>query len=344
MGKKLFLTLLALLLGASLALANGTGEKVKKTSGFVIGLSDFSLGNSWRVQMIAEAKYAASQKPDLVKSLIVTEADDSAEKQVSDIEDLISKKVDAILITATNPKALVPVVDKAMKAGIVVVDFDNLVDTQNITAHVDVDQKEFGRVQGDWLAKKMNGKGDIIAFNGMKGTAISALRYDGAKSAFAKYPDIRIVQEVYADWDYAKAKRAMEDLLAAYPKIDGIWSQGGAMSEAVIEAYLEKNLTPPPVTGEDGNGFLKIWKKVKDSGKYPGFDSIATSMPTWCSAKAMEVALDALTGKTVQKYNLIPIPTITGETLEKYVKPDLPNSYWCNSQLPADIVKQIFTR
>ena len=166
-------------------------------------------------------------------------------------------------------------------------------------------------MQGEWLVKALKGKGNIIAFNGMKGTAISALRFEGAKSVFDQYPDIKIVQEVYADWDYAKAKRAMEDLLAAYPKIDGVWSQGGAMSEAVVETYLEKGMDPPPVTGEDGNGFLKIWKKVKDSGKYPNFDSIATSMPTWCSAKAMDVALDALTGKTVQKYNLIPIPTIT---------------------------------
>jgi ribose transport system substrate-binding protein len=341
MNRRWLLAFVVLVVAVPLAIASA-GDKPKKTSGFVIGLSDFSLGNSWRVQMVAEAKYAASQKAGLVKELIVTEADNSVEKQISDIEDLIAKNVDAILITAANPKALVPVVDKAMKAGIVVVDFDNLVDTQNITAHVDVDQKEFGRVQGEWLAKALKNKGSIIAFNGMKGTAISAMRFEGAKSAFAKYPGIKIVQEVYADWDYAKAKRAMEDLMAAYPKIDGVWSQGGAMSEAVVEAYMEKGMNPPPVTGEDGNGFLMIWKKAK--AQYPSFDSIATSMPTWCSAKAMDVALDALTGKKVQKYILIPIPTITSATLDKYVKPELPSSYWCNSQLPADIVKQIFTR
>jgi ribose transport system substrate-binding protein len=310
---------------------------------YTIGLSNFSLGNSWRVQMVAEAEYAASQNP-LVKQLIVTQSDDSVEKQISDIEDLIAKKVDAILITAANPEALVPVVDKAMKAGIVVVDFDNPVYTDNITAHVIVDQKEFGRVQGEWLVKAMNEKGKIIAFNGMKGTAISAERFEGAKSVFDKYPDIEIIQEVYADWDYAKAKRAMEDLLAAYPTIDGVWSQGGAMSEAVVATYLEKGMEPPPVTGEDGNGFLKIWKEIKDSGKYPNFDSIGTSMPTWVSAKAMEVALDALQGKPVDKKTVLPIPTITGATLDQYVKPDLPNSYWCNSQLPEEIVLKIFTR
>lgn len=343
MGKKTFVVLAILVFGCTFVLATGALASAKK-EGFVVGLSNFSLGNSWRVQMVEEAKYAASQHKDRVKKLIVTEADGDISKQISDIEDLISKKVDAILITAISPKALIPVVNKAMAAGIVVVDYDNLVYTDNITAHVIVDQKEFGRIQGNWLVKALNGKGKIIAFNGMKGTAISAERFEGAKSVFDKYPDVEIIQTVYADWDFAKAKRAMESLLAAYPKIDGIWSQGGAMSEAAIKAYLERNMTPPPVTGEDGNGFLKVWKKLRDSGKYPDFDSIATSMPTWCSAKALEVALDALTGKAVQKKTVIPIPTITAETLDEYVKPNLPDSFWCNSQLPEDIVKKMFER
>lgn len=132
--------------------------------------------------------------------------------------------------------------------------------------------------------------------------------------------------------------------MTTYPNIDGIWSQGGAMSEAVLEAYMEKGLTPPPVTGEDGNGFLKLWKELKDSGKYPGFDSIATSMPTWSSAKALEVALNALTGQPYEKETVLPIPTITSDTLDQYVKPDLPDSFWCNSQLPDDVVLDIFSR
>jgi ABC-type sugar transport system substrate-binding protein len=72
---------------------------------FVIGLSNFSLGNSWRVQMIAEAEYAAKQNPQ-VEQLIVTQADNSVEKQIADMEDLINLKVDAILVTAINPDAL----------------------------------------------------------------------------------------------------------------------------------------------------------------------------------------------------------------------------------------------
>jgi ribose transport system substrate-binding protein len=334
------LVILLVLLPFSL-FAQGQQKAVGKApkDSYVIGLSNFSLGNSWRVQMIEEAKYAAKNNPR-VKELIITEANDNTSKQISDIEDLIARKVDAILITASNPKALIPVVDKAMAAGIVVIDFDNVVDTDNITCHVIVDQIDFGKVQAEWLVKAMGGKGNVLVFNGMKGTSISADRYAGALSILDKYPDIHIVNVIYANWDYAAAKRAMENILASNVKIDGIWSQGGAMSEAVVKAYLERGLPPPPVTGEDGNGFLKIWKQLRDKGT--GFDSIATSMPTWISKKAMEVAIDALDGKQVPKSIVVPIPTIVGSEVDKYVRMNLSDSFWCNSQLPDDVVQKLF--
>lgn len=305
---------------------------------YVIGLSNFSLGNSWRVQMVAEAEYAAKQNPQ-VEQLIVTQADNSVEKQIADVEDLINLKVDAILVTAINPTALVPVIDKAMAAGIVVVDFDNLAATQNITANIVVDQKQFGSTQATWLVKAMNGKGNIIAFNGQNGTQISADRFAGAKSVFDQNSGIKIVDTVYANWDYATAKTAMESLMTTYPNIDGVWSQGGAMSQAVIDTFVQAGKTPPPVTGEDGNGFLKTWKKLYDSSKY---DSIATSMPTWVSAEALTVAIEALNGQPYEKNTQIPIPTITAATLDQYVRPNLSDSFWCNSHLPDTVVMKLF--
>jgi len=271
--------------------------------------------------------------------LIVTQADNSVEKQIADMEDLINLKVDAILVTAINPDALVPEIDKAMAAGIVVVDFDNLANTQNITANIVVDQKQFGSTQATWLVKALNGKGNIIAFNGQNGTQISADRFAGAKSVFDQNPGIKIVDTVYANWDYATAKTAMESLMSTYPNIDGVWSQGGAMSQAVIDTFVQAGKNPPPVTGEDGNGFLKTWKKLYDSSKY---DSIATSMPTWVSAQALSVALAALNGQKFEKNTQIPIPTITAATLNQYVRPNLSDSMWCNSHLPDAVIEKLF--
>ncbi len=309
------------------------------SDGYIIGLSNYSLGNSWRVQMMEEARFEAANNP-MIKELITTEANGDTAKQISDIEDLIARGVDAICITASNPKALVPVVDKAMAAGIVVVDFDNVVDTDNITSHIIVDQIDFGKVQAEWLVEAMGGKGNVVVFNGMKGTSVSAGRYAGALSVIDQYPDIEIINVIYADWDFAKAKRAMENIIASNVSVDGVWSQGGAMSEAVVKAYYERGLAIPPVTGEDGNGFLKVWQNLQKEGN--SFDSIATSMPTWISKKAMQVAIEALDGKSVMKEIVLPIPTINGDQLDEYVRPNLSDSFWCNSQLPDERVKALF--
>ncbi|MDR2392192.1 MAG: substrate-binding domain-containing protein, partial [Planctomycetota bacterium] len=149
-------------------------------------------------------------------------------------------------------------------------------------------------------------------------------------------------QTVFGGWDYAASKRAIESLFAAYPSIDGVWSQGGAMSEAIIDAYLERGLNPPPITGEDGNGFFKAWVRAKE--KNPAFDSIALSGPTWMSAAAMELGIDVLKGKNVKNTTLLPIPVITKDNMDKFFRPDLPNSFWCSTRLPEDVIKKLFSR
>ncbi len=307
---------------------------------YVIGFSEFTLGVSWRVQSNEEFRYAAEKNPD-VKNFIVTQANGDVSKQIDDIEDLISKKPDAILINAGSPKALIPVINKAVAAGIVVVDFDNTTDSDK-AYHLTIDQEDFGRIGAEFLVKALGGKGKIVCFNGVKGTSVSAGRFAGAEKVFKQHKDIEILSTVFGGWDYAQAKKAMESLFAAYPKIDGIWSQGGAMSEAIMDAYFERNQNPPPITGEDNNGFFRAWKKAVE--RNPDFDSISASCPTWISAEAMRLAIKVLKGEKVERTTLLPVPTITKDNLDKYYKPDLPSSYYCNTQLPDDVAKKLFSR
>ncbi|MDR2391045.1 MAG: ABC transporter substrate-binding protein [Planctomycetota bacterium] len=312
----------------------------EKPGPYTVGFSEFTLGVAWRVQSNEELKYAAGKNPD-VKEYFITQADGDVSKQIADIEDLMSRGVDILVINAGSPRALVPVVNKAAAAGIAVVDFDNTTDSPQ-AHHLTIDQHEFGRVGAEWLVKTIGGKGKIIVFNGISGTSVSAGRFGGAESVFKQYPGIEIVQTVFGGWDYATSKRAIESLFAAYPAIDGIWSQGGAMSEAIIDAYLEHGLSPPPITGEDNNGFFRAWTEAK--AKNPSFDSISLSCPTWMSAAAMELGIDILRGKKVEKTTILPIPTITKDNMKDYYRPDFPDSYSCNTHLPEEIVAKMFSR
>lgn len=339
--KKWYVLPLVLLVAVTMgAFASGQGEAGAEEEGYVIGLSNFSVENSWRVQMVEEARYAAEQN-DKVARLVVTNSEGSGEGQISDIEDLIAQGVDAIIVSAASPNALVPVVNRAEQQGIAVVDFDNLTASDMVTS-VLVDQITFGEILGEWLVDQMGGSGDIAVFNGIEGTSISADRFQGLKNVLEDYPDVNIVQTVYAAWAYNQARTAMEDIYAAHPNLDGIWSQGGAMSQAALDFYMERGIEPPPIPGEGLNGFMKTWQEVRE--EYPDWTSIATSMPTYVSARALEVAVRRLEGEDVPSEVELELPVITQDNFQEYLYPDLPDSYWVTSDLPPERVEGLFSR
>lgn len=173
---------------ATTAAAAASSEESKKEEakgdgkGYVVALCNYSIGNSWRAQMeqefVSEAEKLKSE--GVVSEYYITNSNEDINKQISDMQDLITKKVDAIVITAASPTALAPVVEEATEAGIKVVSFDNVVDTDEQVATVGIDETEFGRIGAEWLAEKLDGKGKIIVLNGIAGAATDSLRWGGA--------------------------------------------------------------------------------------------------------------------------------------------------------------------
>lgn len=311
-----------------------------KQGPYVVGLSNSFSGNSWRAQMVAEFKLAADKaKADgTLKDYIVSDATGNTASQIQQIQNMIAAKVDAIIVDANSETALNPAIEAAHKAGIVVVSFDNTV-TSPYAINVNVDQRKFGELGGEWLAKKLGGKGDVVVLSGLAGTPVNKQRWDeGAKKALAKYPDIKILTEVNADWDQAKAQQAIANLLPSFPKIDGVYSQGGAMTLGAIYAFKAANRPLVPMVGEANNGLFKTWKAEQKNG----FSSVAPSDPAGLGGQAMQVAIQALKGeKLAKEINLDP-PVVTDDTLDKVVQPDMPDSLWLPTTLDAEHLQALF--
>ena len=253
-------------------------------------------------------------------------------------EDLITKKVDAIVITAASPTALAPVVEEATEAGIKVVSFDNVVDTDEQVATVGIDETEFGRIGAEWLAEKLDGKGKIIVLNGIAGAATDSLRWGGAEEVFKNYPDIEVLGSANASWDYAQGKAAVESMLSAYPEIDGVWSQGGAMTQGAIDAFIAAGRDLVPMTSEGNNGALKAWYENRDNG----LSCIAPSNPTYTSAEALRTVIKALDGEDVPKNVVMDIETVTEDNLEDYYRPDMPDSFWVLTELDDEALQKLY--
>lgn len=305
------------------------GDKIK------VGYDIYFLGNSWSVQQYQEFKWNAENKYADKIDVTYVESEGDVSKQVANLEDLIAQDVDVIITTPNDTVALNATLQEARDAGIKVILLAATIEGDTYDSLITVDEKEFGRMGAEWLVKQLDGKGKIVCLNGISGISTSELRYQGAKSVFDANPGIEVLAVEDADWDYATAKTVTSDLLAAYPEIDGVWSQGGAMTLGAIEAFQAANRPIVPMTGEDNNGLLKVWYENK-------WEGIGCAKPTWLSRVAIETAIAMMNGEEVKKDQIYDVETISTEEIEKYVHPTLSDDVWCSTELPEDVLSEIF--
>jgi ribose transport system substrate-binding protein len=308
---------------------------------YVIGYDSYFVGNTWSAQLEAEFTSATKRDADEISDVIVTQSDNDAQKQISNIQSMIARSVDAIIVTPISPDGIVPVLKQASDAGITVVLSASGAETDDYASYVNVDDKAFGATGAEWLVDKLGGSGKIVAINGIAGVPTSDLRFAGAKGVFDANPGIEIVSTIDGGWDQAATKTAVESLLAANPDIDGVWSQGGSMTLGAIEAFEAAGVPLVPMTGEDSNGLLKKWQQLISDGE-TGFDAIAVAKPTWISATALDNALAALKGETVKKDDLLEPEVITADNLGDFVRDDLPDSLWVNTKMTDDEINKLF--
>jgi len=321
----------------ALALAGAVQAAPKKTTGFQMGFAGFFTGNSWNVQTFTTVQRAAKADKEIA-NLIVANAETSVEKQIAQINDMIDKRVDGIVVVAASETAINPTIDAAMQEGIPVVATDHNVNNDKITSQIWVDQVKWGVVTAQWLVDKIGKKGGkIVVLNGAPGNSANDDRWEGAKSVFDKHPEIEILASANADWDQAKAQPIVATWLAAYSQIDGIWSQGGAMTAAAMIEFERAGRKLVPMTGEAYNGFMKLW--IKNMPK--GFTSIAPVLPNFDVQIALEVAKRAAKGEKVPKIVKVPLTIIRDDTVKQQVMMDQPDDYWPINWLPQAKVDEI---
>lgn len=312
--------------------------KYKKAGPYVVGLSNVSPANAFKVAMVEEFKAACDARPELIKAYYVTDAGGQVAKQIADIEDLIAKGVDLLLVTATNPAAISPVVNKAVERGIVVVTFDNVVKTDKVTVRVEANETGIGVQNMEWLCKKLNGKGDIVMLGGIAGTSSATLRWDGAHEVLKKYPGVKVIGEAWVNWAFDKGKAAMENFLAANPKIDGVWTDGGGSAQGALVAMIEAGRVVPLV-GTASNGYCKLWAKLKAEN---GYESYTATNPPFCSVTALEYGLKVLAGEPVQREIRTDLEVVDNSNLDKWVRNDLSDVFWVHTKLSAEKTKELW--
>jgi ribose transport system substrate-binding protein len=281
---------------------------------FTIGWANIYSVPTWmkQTQGTIEKEVEELKAKGLVDKLVVTDAQGDANVQIQQIQSMIDADVDAIILIAGSSTAPGRVVADACAKGIAVINFDSLVDTDELTAKINTDSADWGASAAKWLIDQMGGKGKILVLNGPAGVSVSDDRRKGAEPVLKANPGVTILAETNTAYNVAPAQEAVTSLLFANPEIDGILSLGGALSAGAILAMDKQGRALVPMTGENARQFLELWKEK-------GLKSWATMQPNWLGALATYTAVQALSGKDIPHFVKIPLPIIDNSNLDQYL-------------------------
>lgn len=246
MNKRVTLGLLAI---AALALSQGVAQPKK----FVIGFSSPGADHGWTGAIITNAKTTAAKYKDV--TLLLTEGVNDAAKQVGDVESLITRKVDVIVLLPHSGAELTPVARKAMKAGIPVINLDRKLETEDAYyTFLGGDNYGIGKSAGEYFAQRLKGTGNVAEIQGLAGISVTEERSRGFRDALKAYPNIKIVASQPGDFSAEKGLTVMENILQSQPKIDAVYTHDDDMAVGVVRAITnakrEKGLF---VTGAGGS-------------------------------------------------------------------------------------------
>ncbi|MER9626553.1 ABC transporter substrate-binding protein [Mesorhizobium sp. M0296] len=334
----------ALCLGLLLSLGAGSqanaAAKYRKAP-YTIGWANIYSVPTWmkQTQGTIEAEVETLKKQGLVDKLVVTDAQGDANVQIQQIQSMIDSDVDAIILIAGSSTAPARVLADACAKGIAIINFDSLVDTDQVTAKVNTDSSQWGDQAAKFLIDAIGGKGKILILNGPAGVSVSDDRRKGADAELKAHPDVKVLAETNTAYNVAPAQEAVTSLLFANPEIDGILSLGGALSAGAVLALDKQGRDQVPITGENARQFLELWKEK-------GLKSWATMQPNWLGAFATYTAVQALEGEDVPAFVKIPLPVIDNSNVDEYLAraKDFPADGYIYSPYDEDLFKKLLAQ
>lgn len=221
----------ALLVAVSSA-ASAAGEK--------IGLVVSTQNNPFFVTL----KEGAVQKAnELGYELIVLDSQNDPSKELGNVEDLLVKGVDVLLINPTDSDAVASSVRAANRSKIPVVTLDRAANGGKVVSHVASDNVLGGEVAGNYIVEKLGGKGKVVELEGIPGTTAARDRGEGFNKAIAG--KLEVVAKQSADFDRTKGLTVMENIIQAQPEINAVFAHNDEMALGAlkaIEASGRKNI------------------------------------------------------------------------------------------------------
>ena len=280
-----------------------------------IALSNNYAGNSWRQAMLKS--WDKVTKPAVASGIVAaadayTTSENQVTEQAAQIQNLILQGYNAIVVNAASPDALNGVIKQACDAGITVVSFDGIV-TEPCAWRVAVDFKKMGRVEIDYLAKRMPAGGNLLEIRGLAGVFVDDAIHSGIEEGAKANPQYKIVGSVHGNWAQEVAQKEVAGILPSLPEIKAVVTQGGD-GYGAAQAFAAAGRPTPLIIMGNRQDELQWWKEQKDKN---GYETMSVSIAPGVSTLAFWVAQMILDGKQVPKDLTVPFLQINQADLEK---------------------------
>lgn len=271
-------------------------SRFAKPGPWKIGFANASLGNPWRHALLESLRYGVNVQQDRISSFEDRNAEESAIRQVEDIDYFVDKGFDGLIVSAADMHD-VPLAERLaglVADGIPVIALDRR--PKNFDAFVSfvtASDAQIGHLSAIWLCEYLKSQGRIWMLSGADRASPAHRRQSAALAAFAEYPGIRIESVAFTGWTAEGGRSTILGLIEQFGHApDGVWCDSGLQGVGSLQAFEEKGISPPPHTGGDLN---LMYKKAIDM-RLP---FVAVDYPAAMGSLAIDTMVSVLSGLPV---------------------------------------------
>lgn len=271
--------------------------------------------------------WANQAKKDLEKAnpglQVVVKTSANASEQANQLQDLVTvNKINALVVFPHESAALTKPVAQVKAKGVYVTVVDRgLTDTSAQDAYVAGDNTAFGKVPAEYLAKALNGKGNIVALRGIP-TTLDNERMDAFNAVLKNYPGIKLLDAKHGNWNRDDAFKVTQDFLTRFKEIDAVWAADDDMAVGVLKAIEQAKRKDIKIVfgGAGAKGAIKTLMDGTD----PRIQANVSYSPKFIYDAVKLTAEARLKDQKLPATTIIPSVLITKANAKDFYFPDSP--------------------
>lgn len=288
-------------------------EVIDDEAEYNIGVSVYYMSEF--ITLAVDGLESEAEKSDV--NINILDANNDVAEQISQMENLISQGVDAIIVAAVDADALDGVIKQARDNDVEVIGLNMIINSDHLSAYVGPNDVEAGELEMKHAAEEMDGKGNIVVFEGPIGISAQIQRAEGIDNILEEYPDINVLEKQTANWSRSEALSIMENWIESHGSdIDGVVAQNDEMALGAIQALEAAGLDDDTVVvGVDA---------IEDGVNSIKDDKLSASVFQDADVEgglAVEKAVEILDGaEEFEDHVEIEMELVTKENYEKYLE------------------------